>query len=71
MKFMVGSRGRDLKGWGVGVTVDIQDISLGDNSRAPFRNTTLPFCSAMLALPAFVNHTLSCLAMLCTPDVSW
>jgi hypothetical protein len=38
MRFMVRSRGRDLNGWGVSVTVDIQDISLGNNSGAAFRN---------------------------------
>jgi hypothetical protein len=37
MRFMVRSQGRDLNGWGVSVTVDIQDISLGNNSGAPFR----------------------------------
>jgi hypothetical protein len=38
MRFMVRSRGRDLNWWGVSVTVDIQDNSLGNNSGAPFRN---------------------------------
>jgi hypothetical protein len=38
MRFMVRSRGRDLNGWGVIATVDVQDISFGNNSGAPFRN---------------------------------
>jgi hypothetical protein len=42
MRFMVRSRGRDLNGWGVIVTVDVQDISLGNNSGAPFRNRSPP-----------------------------
>jgi hydrogenase/urease accessory protein HupE len=46
---MVRSRGRDLNGWGVSGTGDIQHISLGNNSGAPFRNTLCRVPVSLLA----------------------
>jgi hypothetical protein len=34
-------RERDVNGWGLSVKVDVQEISLGDNSGAPFEPRSL------------------------------